>query len=313
MRIGIISNSDILIPLTYALAAQKLQVYIFLSGSHDTFSALHVHEFAKQHHIPVREEKSGKTDLYEWINWGKYDACFILGYSHKIILSKVNVPHDTLFNIHFSSLPSYKGPSPVFWQLKEGVKKLGITIHQLTERFDDGPVVWQKEYLNHDFFDFEAAYRYLGNMCIEGVFVLLQLIGQHIPLVPVKIPAKTQSYQTRPKAGDVMIRWESMTALEICNLVRACSPWNKGAITTYHNNELKLMDAVLVNDVSPAGEHPGAGSIVEDEGYLMYTTSDGKILQTNTIFYRNSFIPAYRIREWGILKNNRMDKPDFVS
>ncbi len=309
MRIGIISNSDILIPLTHTLAAQQLQVYLFLSKGPDTFSTLQVLGFARRHRIPVREERSEKTDLYQWINEGKYDACFVLGYSHKILLSKVNVPHETLFNIHFSSLPSYKGPSPVFWQLKDGVKNLGISIHQLTQKLDDGPVVWQKEYPNPDFFNYETAYRFLGDRCIGGVVALLQQIGVHLPLLPVKPSAKTGSYHGRPKAEDVMIDWKKMTALEICNLVRACNPWNKGAITTVKGIVIKLLDAQIIDYSFPHKGIRQAGLIIKIEDSIKINTSDNKTIKTNSLFINNSFIPSYQCHYLGIKEGDTMEEP----
>lgn len=46
-------------------------------------------------------------------------------------------------NIHDSLLPKYRGGDPLFWQVLHGVDETGITIHQLTDDVDTGPILKQ--------------------------------------------------------------------------------------------------------------------------------------------------------------------------
>lgn len=46
-----------------------------------------------------------------------------------------------MFNLHPSPLPEYPGPAPLFWQYRDGRLRTGVTIHQVTEDLDAGPVV----------------------------------------------------------------------------------------------------------------------------------------------------------------------------
>jgi methionyl-tRNA formyltransferase len=46
-------------------------------------------------------------------------------------------------NLHPSLLPAYRGPSPLFWQCRDGVAETGISVHVLTERVDAGDIVAQ--------------------------------------------------------------------------------------------------------------------------------------------------------------------------
>jgi methionyl-tRNA formyltransferase len=47
-------------------------------------------------------------------------------------------------NIHPSLLPHYRGPDPVFWQLRNGETVLGVSLHVMEEGLDAGPVVAQQ-------------------------------------------------------------------------------------------------------------------------------------------------------------------------
>ena len=48
--------------------------------------------------------------------------------------------HGTL-NLHPSRLPAYRGPSPLFWQFRNGEERMGVTLHRAVAAVDAGPVV----------------------------------------------------------------------------------------------------------------------------------------------------------------------------
>ena len=46
-------------------------------------------------------------------------------------------------NIHHAPLPNYKGMMPTFWQLFHGEKSVGLTIHYMVARIDEGDALFQ--------------------------------------------------------------------------------------------------------------------------------------------------------------------------
>jgi len=48
-------------------------------------------------------------------------------------------------NIHNGKLPRYRGMMPNFWQLYHGEERVGITIHEVNEKIDDGRIIFQRE------------------------------------------------------------------------------------------------------------------------------------------------------------------------
>jgi len=305
MHIGIISDSDSLIPLVYTLAAQKLQVYLFYSPSQDNFINQKVLGFVKQFQIPITEEKNSKQDLYQWLIAGKYDACFILGYKHLIQLNRLNGCSTPLFNIHFGPLPSFKGPVPIFWQLKKGNKKLGLVIHVLTQKFDEGQVIWTKDIDNLPHYNFQVVKQLFSQHCVEGVFFILRILINKLPLTYIDNSTSVAAYQKRPELKDVLIDWKEMTATEIHNLIRAGNPWNKGAASFFKGQELKLMDATMIDNGQPTTNSAG-GTIVNDDNCLHIICSDGKVINLNMVFFNDCFIPAYHCKHWGLVKGQKL-------
>jgi methionyl-tRNA formyltransferase len=47
-------------------------------------------------------------------------------------------------NVHPSLLPALRGPDPVFWALRRGDRRTGVTLHLLDAGFDTGPILVQE-------------------------------------------------------------------------------------------------------------------------------------------------------------------------
>ena len=303
MRIGIISNTDSFVPFVYTLAAQQLQVYIFFSPARDSFVQQKVEAFVTQFKLPFTEERNPDKDLYQWLHNGNYDVCFILGYAHLIKLDRLKGCTTPLFNIHFGPLPGFRGPVPVFWQLKNGMENVGLAIHKLSSKFDDGSLVWTKDIPNQSHYNYQTVNQVLSQACIEGVFFIVRLLLNRMPIPEAKPAIANASYQKRPTLADVSIHWEQQSAIEICNLVRACNPWNKGAITMFKGNEVKLIDAQWIDSPNPQAT---PGTIIANGQCLTIATTQGKAIAVNMLFLNDCYVPAYDAPQWGLTVGEKL-------
>lgn len=57
----------------------------------------------------------------------------------------LTVPRLGCINMHHAPLPRYKGMMPTFWQMYHGEKKVGITIHYMAAKVDEGAALFQGE------------------------------------------------------------------------------------------------------------------------------------------------------------------------
>ncbi|HEY6349370.1 MAG TPA: formyltransferase family protein [Candidatus Angelobacter sp.] len=48
-------------------------------------------------------------------------------------------------NVHHAPLPRYKGMMPTFWQMYHGEKEVGVTIHYMAARVDEGEALLQEQ------------------------------------------------------------------------------------------------------------------------------------------------------------------------
>jgi methionyl-tRNA formyltransferase len=59
----------------------------------------------------------------------------------RIPAALLSVPRYGWWNLHPSLLPAYRGPAPLFWQQQAGETATGITLHQMDEGLDTGPIL----------------------------------------------------------------------------------------------------------------------------------------------------------------------------
>lgn len=56
------------------------------------------------------------------------------------------IPRLGCLNLHLGCAPEFRGSSPAFYEMLEGVPAVGVTIHRVTEGLDAGPIVAQESF-----------------------------------------------------------------------------------------------------------------------------------------------------------------------
>lgn len=65
-------------------------------------------------------------------------------YMHIVLKNVIDLLGNRIINMHISYLPWNRGANPNFWSFAENTPK-GVTIHLLTEKLDQGDILFQKE------------------------------------------------------------------------------------------------------------------------------------------------------------------------
>jgi methionyl-tRNA formyltransferase len=121
-----------------------------------------------------------------------------------ILKEKVlSVPPRGCINIHHAPLPRYKGMMPTFWQLYYGEAQLGVTIHYMAAKVDEGDALLQEmsavkagESLHNLI---RQSKRY-GAHCMAKVLHNLQ----NNQAVPLKLDHQQGTYFTFPKREEAL-------------------------------------------------------------------------------------------------------------
>ncbi|QHS55838.1 hypothetical protein GWR56_09950 [Mucilaginibacter sp. 14171R-50] len=296
MKVGIVSNSKICLPLLSYLSSIKAGVMLYFGSSlPGDVSVNEMAGFCRKNNIPFYAEVD-KKELYSWQQINEPDVIFISGYAHKIAVKELSGVPKGMFNIHFGRLPHYRGPSPVFWQLKNGEAQLGLAIHQLTDKLDSGAVVWEQNIKNEEYHTYSYINQAFSQLQVQGVSQILTTLYNR-QTITYKIQAETEArYYKKPQLADVMINWDTMDAKGILNLIKACTAWNNGASALINGYELKILDAEAAS--TEADNIPGTITIANNK--FTVACINKQALNINYFNINNTCIPARHAGFYGL-------------
>ena len=203
-------------------------------------------------------------DLEMWLSRVRPDAVFVVGFPYIIPDEAVDMVPRGMFNVHFGLLPKYRGPDPVFWELRNGESIGGVTVHRVVEAMDAGPIAHQAS------IPIDSTDTY-GSHTSRLVMITPNIVGHIIDRLSIgdDLPGKPQdetvaSAQHRAELEDIRIDWSSMDANAVANLVRACNPAYGGAAAYLRGMPLRPLQAA---DTGVTGTGvPGTVTAVDETG-----------------------------------------------
>lgn len=300
MKIGVISGAEICQPVLYHLASQKANVTLFYAGLPGSEATKQMLSFCETYRIPSVVETT-KDHIYEWVYNKRPDVVFIMGYGRILNVTRLGPLGSGVFNIHFGALPDYRGPSPVFWQLKNGEKNIDICIHRIINKADAGAIVWRKSILNEEFHTYSYINQYLSTITVEGVNFILNCLLHGNKLTEFPQDETKARYYSRPVLKDVQINWSVMNAAAIFSLCRACNCWNWGAITSYKGLELKILDVITGTDQHKTEP----GTILSIDNNLEVACLNG-VCSITFMNLNGIFFPARYAKRFGMAVGQRL-------
>jgi len=161
----------------------------------------------------------------------------------KIIKQEVlNAFAGRIYNIHPSLLPKYRGASPLQQQILDGVSETGVTIIQMDEQVDHGPIVAQEK----DVIRPDDTWKTLGNrLFARGAEIFLKLEPKTYNLKPQNESEAT--FTKKLTRQDGFVTWEEFKRVLDTNpaaldpKMRAFQDWPGVWTLTPNQKRLKLV------------------------------------------------------------------------
>lgn len=92
--------------------------------------------------VPCRDPND--PAFVEWVRKREMDLVIVANFSRILARPLLETPANGCLNVHPSLLPKYRGPHPLYWALANREHVTGVTVHEVTERIDAGPVILQR-------------------------------------------------------------------------------------------------------------------------------------------------------------------------
>lgn len=183
------------------------------------------------------------TELEQWKENIDYDFILVAGWYH--MLPKSWVENEICLGLHASLLPDLRGGAPLVWAMIEGRQKTGVTLFQMNQEVDAGPIWIQEEFLieNDD---------YIVNLLDKTAEASLRIVSelfsnfsQITPQINNLDPKKHKVYSQRtPQDGEITTFKDIRTGLRF---IRAQSKPYPGAYLIQSKLKIYLWKAEILN------------------------------------------------------------------
>lgn len=201
-----------------------------------------IKQYAETNNIPLIQvddlDKNFVKELKKFL-----PATFIIVAFGKMIPQTVlDLSELTALNIHPSQLPLLRGPSPIQSALLQGFSSTAVSLMQLDEKMDHGPILGQMELEidpNDNYFSLEDKLADVGGELIKKS--ILDYLSGSLESSPQDHDQATTCKLIRKEDG--LIDW-TKPAEDIINQVRAFILW-PGSFTTLKGLELKITKAMV--------------------------------------------------------------------
>lgn len=216
-------------------------------------------------------EVDDKKNLYDVIKKEEPDLVIVAAFG--IIITKETLSLSKFINVHPSLLPKYRGPSPIQSTIIDGVRETGVSIIEMDEGIDHGPIIATTKVNLEEDVTYLSAEEVLAE---KGADLLSSIIGKEIKGIEQSHLEAT--YTPKIKKEDGNIDWkESADIIE--RKVRAYNPW-PGSFTYSDMGKIKIIEAGVQEQTNdgPFGD-PGKTYLATNNNIAVQSGKDFFIIK----------------------------------
>lgn len=243
-----------------------------------------VKSLALEEELPVLtpERPEGEAFLEE-LRALEPELSVVVAYGHILRPNVLELPPKGSVNVHASLLPLLRGAAPVNWAVIQGHEETGVTIMQMTEGLDAGPILLQRRIPIHRDDSATELYLRLAELGAEALIEALARMEADL-LEPRDQDHEAATYAPKVDRETARIDW-GLSPREVADRIRGMD-MVPGAWTLLEGEPVKFFaprvaapDQVEANVVHLASS-PEPGTILQadpEEGLLVATGGSGGV------------------------------------
>ena len=242
-----------------------------LVGRKQTLTPSAVAEYSLSQGLNVIKANKVNAIVDEQLVALKPELGVVVAYGALLRPRTLEIPAQGWINIHFSLLPKLRGAAPVQWALINGNTETGVTIFQLDEGMDTGPIHSQVQTVIEPTETAGDLLVRLTNISITMLDECLAKISSATATPMAQIGEATLA----PKLSRLEARVDfSKSASEIENLIRGCNP-EPMAWAEFDDEPFRILSARASLQTSENLVASEAGKVSMIDGKIFVQTARG--------------------------------------
>ncbi|MGD9615690.1 MAG: methionyl-tRNA formyltransferase [Alphaproteobacteria bacterium] len=209
-----------------------------------------VQKLAERHRLPVRCPASLRDPAAQ-AEFAAIpaDAAVVVAYGLLLPLPILKAPRLGCLNVHASLLPRWRGAAPIQRAILAGDAETGITIMQMDEGLDTGPILLRQAIPIEEK---ETAGQLSERLAALGARLIVEALDglAHGTLRARPQPVEGATYAAKLRRNEARLDWHRPAA-ELERQVRAFDPW-PGAWFEGRGERLRVLAAEAVPEPAPA-------------------------------------------------------------
>lgn len=216
-----------------------------------------IKQCALDNNIPVYQPRNFK-DEEDIKLLDSFDADVMVVVAYGVILPStvLDTPRLGCVNVHGSLLPRWRGAAPIHRAIQAGDTETGVTIMQLEEGMDTGPMLSHVACPIKQNDTTKIIHDRLSELGAEALLIALDDLD-HGRATPQAQNNELATYAKKIEKGEAKIDWQK-SAKEIDRHIRAFNPWPV-AYTAIDGETIKLWQATQKEDQT----HEVPGTIIQ--------------------------------------------------
>jgi len=256
MRVAFMGTPDLAAACLRALASVHEVALVVCqpdkpAGRGGELTAPPVKVLAQQLGLPVLQPKSARTgELRDALKASGAELAVVVAYGKILPKDVLEALPRGCINVHVSLLPRYRGAAPVQWAVINGDTETGISIMQLDEGMDTGPVLFENRIAIDRDWTSGDLFEHLEDIAPVTLMTALAEIeaGRAEPR-PQDHALASHARMLEKKDGAIDF---ARPAREVAARIRGVDPW-PGAQATLRGQTIKLFRARAIDGSGAPG------------------------------------------------------------
>jgi methionyl-tRNA formyltransferase len=202
---------------------------------------------AIENNLPVYQPKNLKDESdQQTLADFNADVMVVAAYGLLLPAAVLHIPRLGCINIHPSLLPRFRGAAPIQRTIHAGDSKTAVTIMQMDEGLDTGPILLTREYTLTPDETSVTLHDKLAELGAKALVDTLDLLAEN-KITPIKQDNHLATYAQKISKEEALIDWQQ-PAIELEREVRAFNPWPVSH-TSFKNQSLRIWSAKALQEI----------------------------------------------------------------